>query len=177
LQTRPNAPELTKGVCWFGPDISYTTCFVPFLSKVEQLPTSYQIGDPQKFSREAAWWAFDFVANWTRLNFQRMCQVDILPLQRSLEVAQVKLLEEWDRKAQDGCSKQELTELCKANANTLVNTWWQLADNLIAKYSDGYINPKPSQPQNEGAIGIGYPSDWLGETNYQNGPITYDMDM
>jgi dipeptidase len=177
LQTRPNAPELTKGVCWFGPDVSYTTCFVPFLCKVEQLAITYQIGDPQQFSRDAAWWAFDFVANWARLNFQRMCQVDIQPLQISLEAAQVKLLDEWDRKAHEGCSCQELTELCKTNANTVIKEWWQLADSLIAKYSDGYVNPKPSRPQNTGAIGIGYSSDWLGQTNYQNGPITYDMDM
>jgi dipeptidase len=56
LETRPNAPELTKGVCWFGPDISYTSCFAPFPAKVEQLPWAYQIGDPQKFSRDSAWW-------------------------------------------------------------------------------------------------------------------------
>jgi dipeptidase len=177
LQTRPHAPELTKGVCWFGPDISYTSCFVPFLSKALQLPATYQIGDPQKFSRDAAWWAFDFVANWARLNFQRIYKVDIQPLQKNLEQAQGELLEEWDRKAQSGCSQEELTELCTRNADAIVKAWWQLADVLISKYSDGYINPKPNRPQNTAAIGIGYSSDWLGVTNYQNGPISYNMDM
>jgi dipeptidase len=177
LQTRPDAPELTKGVCWFGPDISYTSCFVPFLAKSLQLPATYQVGDPQKFSRDAAWWAFDFVANWARLNFQRIYKVDIQPLQQSLEQAQAERIEEWDRNAQSGCSPEELTELCTRNADAVVKAWWQLADILVAKYSDGYINPKPNRPQNTAAIGIGYSSDWLGLTNYQSGPISYDMDM
>lgn len=177
LQTRPQAPELTKGLCWFGPDVSYTTCFVPFLAKAQQLPKCYQIGDPQKFSRDAAWWAFDFVGNWARLNFQRMCSVDIQPLQKNLEDAHVKFVEELDRKCREGCSIGELTELCNENADAVIKTWWALADRLIAKYSDGYINPKPSRPQNKTAIGIGYPSDWLGLTNYQDGPVSYDMEM
>ncbi|ADB39584.1 dipeptidase [Spirosoma linguale] len=177
LQTQPNAHDLTKGVCWFGPDISYTTCFVPFPAKVERLPLSYQIGDPQKFSRAAAWWSFDFVANWARLNFQRIYRVDIQPLQMSLEVSQANILDEWERKAHDGCSRHELTALCEANASEVINAWWELADMLVAKYSDGYINQKPSRPQNEGAVSIGYSSDWLKLTNYQTGPISYDMDI
>ncbi len=177
LETRPSAPELTKGVCWFGPDVSYTTCFVPFPTKVEQLPRNYQIGDPQKFSRDAAWWAFDFVANWARLNFQRMCRVDIQPLQQQLEGAQAKALDEWDEKARHGCSSKELTALCDENAKATVGTWWKLADTLIAKYSDGYVNPRPSRPQNLAAVGVGYPSDWLGLTDYRQGPVSYDMEM
>jgi len=174
LQTRPDAPELTKGVCWFGPDVSYTTCFSPFLSKINQIAKSYQTGDPQKFTREAAWWAFDFVNNWSRLNFQRMCQIDIIPLQVKLEEMQFKLLQEWD---QANYSIEQLTKVCEDNANEIVKEWWQLADLLIAKYSDGYINPKPSRPQNKSAVGIGYSSDWLKITEYKNGPIKYDMDL
>lgn len=176
-QTRPGAPELTKGICWFAPDISYTSCFAPFPAKVEQLPLSYQIGDPQKFSRDAAWWAFDFVANWARLNFQRMYQVDIQPLQKQLEDAEAERLQEWDKKATKGCSPKDLTALCDKNAGTVLKAWWDLADRLIAKYSDGYINPKPKRPQNPTPNNAGYPSDWLGLTDYQEGPVTYDMQM
>ena len=177
LQTRPNAPELTQGLCWYGPDVSYTSCFVPFPSKVLQLPKAFQIGDPQKFSRDSAWWCFDFVANWARLNFQRICQVDIKPLQKVLEEAQTELISSWDDAARNGGTVVEITALCETNANEILNTWWDLADRLIAKYSDGYINPKPSHPQNTAAIGIGYTSDWLANTNYKQGPVKYDMDL
>lgn len=176
-QTRPNAPELTKGLCWYAPDVSYTSCFAPFPSKVLQLANCYQTGDPQEFSRDAAWWAFDFVANWARLNFQRMCTVDIQPLQKKLEDAHEKRVEEWDRKAGKNGTAKELTKWCETNANTVVKEWWALADKLIAKYSDGYINPRPSRPQNGTATGIGYPSEWLGITGYPNGPVSYDMEM
>jgi dipeptidase len=177
LQTRPHTPELTKGICWFAPDVSYTSCFVPFPVKAIQLPMSYQIGDPQQFSRDAAWWAFDFVNNWSRLNFQRMCKTDIQPLQNSLEKAQTILLEKWDHKCLGGITPEELTQLSNDNANEVVKTWWALADRLIAKYSNGFINPKPNRPQNSAAIGIGYSSEWLQLTNYKNGPVTYDMDL
>lgn len=174
-QTRPHAPELTKGVVWYGPDISYTTCFSPFPAKVRQLPPAYQIGDPQKFSRDAAWWAFDFVANWAQLNFQRMCHVDILPLQAALEAMQAKTVRDWDEKVAGGASAEELTEFCAQNANTILERWWELADRLIAKYSDGYVNARPAPPQNPPPTPIGYSSEWLAVTNYRSGPTSYDM--
>lgn len=176
-QTRPDAPELTKGVLWYGPDVAYTTCFSPFPSKVQQLPHAYQIGDPQKFSRDAAWWAFDFVANWARLNFQRMCRVDIQPLQVQLEESQSRLLRAWDDKFKAGGSAEDLTVLCEENANLVLKSWWELADRLIAKYSDGYINPLPLAPQNTAPVAIGYPSEWLGVTNYRDGPVSYNMKL
>lgn len=176
-QTRPDAPVLTKGICWFAPDVSYTSCFAPFPAKVEQLPPAYQIGDPQLFSRDAAWWAFDFVANWTRLNFQRMCQVDIQPLQKQLEDGAARILQDWDLAAKNGGTREALTSRCNENADAVLKAWWSLADMLIAKYSDGYINPTPSRPQNASPANAGYPSDWLGLTDYRKGPITYDMQM
>ena len=87
-------------------------------------------------------------------------------------------MQQWDQKAQDGCSQEDITAMCDQNANAVLETWWALADRLIAKYSDGYVNPKPSRPEeNKAPVGVGYPSEWLGLTNYPNGPITYDMQM
>ncbi|WP_237160220.1 dipeptidase [Prodigiosinella confusarubida] len=174
-QTRPTAPELTKGIVWFGPDVASTTCFSPFPSRVTNLPLSYQVGDPQKFDRIAAWWAFDFVANWARLNYQRMYNVDIRPLQQILETIAVQRLCEWDDIMARENDAALLTSLCGKNAHDILTRWWELADMLIAKYSDGYINPPPAPPQNPPAIPIGYSADWLSITNYRNGPVTYDM--
>jgi len=174
-QTRPDAPELTRGMLWYGPDVAYTSCFVPFPSKATQLPHNYQIGDPQRFSRDAAWWAFDFVANWARLNYQRMCQVDILPLQREIEAGQAKVVEEWDRQCAEGCTAITLTRMCEQNAVQVVEAWWALADRLIARYSDGYINLPGTQGQPPAPVPVGYPSQWLGLTDYRDGPLSYDM--
>lgn len=176
-QTRAKAPELTKGICWYAPDIAFTSCFIPFPAKVNQLPLAFQTGDPQKFSRKAAWWAFDFVANWARLNFQRMVQVDLQPRQRKLEDQGREHLREWDQLALSGCARSKLSELSETHANAVLKDWWELADLLVAKYSDGYINPRPSRPQNPLPVGVGYPSEWLGQTSYVTGPISYAMRM
>lgn len=176
-QTRPQAPELTKGILWYGPDVSYTTCFSPFPAKVMDLPRAYQTGDPQKYSRDAAWWAFDFVANWAKLNFQRMCTVDIQPLQQSLEARQLELLAKWDECFAGSQDRKEITVACEENAHEILKCWWELADTLIAKYSDGYINSAVSCPENPPPTPVGYPSRWLGLTDYSDGPVSYDMKM
>jgi dipeptidase len=174
-QTRPDKPDATKGLVWFGPDVSYTTCFTPFFVKVKDLPEPYQIGDPQQFSRDAAWWAFDFVANWSRLNFQRMTGVDIQPLQKELEEKQIELVAQYDEKLKNkGLDEatEQITEFCNENVEKLLERWWALSDRLIAKYSDGYINP-PGQDND--VKEIGYSSLWLSYTDYKDGPTSYRM--
>lgn len=174
-QIRPKAPEATKGLLWFGPDVSYTSCFTPFPSKVTNLPLAYQSGSPQKLDKEVAWWAFDLVANWSRLNFQRMTKVDILPLQEELELLQLQRIQEWDdtvKNQSEAEAIQQVTQFCDENAKYVLEKWWELADTLIAKYSDGYINlPGPDQQPKE----VGYSATWLSYTNYRNGPTSYDM--
>lgn len=169
-----SAPNQTRGICWYGADVAYTTCFVPFPTRILDLPVAYQTGDPQVFSRTSAWWAFDFVANWARLNYRRMCTADILPLQRQLEVKGRAVLDEWDERF-GGADAEGLTAACAAHAGDVANAWWAMADRLIAKYSDGYVNPPDARPQNAAATAIGYSSTWLGLTDYRDGPTTYDM--
>ncbi len=176
LQLRPDAvPEPARGVMWFAPDVSYTSAFAPFYAKVADLPWSYQSGDPRKLDRSAAWWAFDFVNNWSRLNFQRMTQVDILPLQRQLEGEGQRHVAETDAavRGNPGRAVEIMTEGTMGFAKKVVEAWWLLADRLIAKYSDGYINPRARD--RTPAVAIGYPATWLARTSYADGPLTYTM--
>lgn len=171
----PEIPEVTRGLCWFGPDVAYTTCFVPFAAKALDLPKSYQIGDPQKFDRSSSWWAFDFVANWARLNYQHMTRVDILPIQQQIEEAEFpKMIQEWDelcRNKNDQEAREILTKLGEDNADLVIKQWHDLGDMLVTKYADGYCNlANQDEPQN-----IGYSSEWLSLTNYKNGPTSYTM--
>ncbi len=171
----PEIPEATRGICWFGPDVAYTTCFVPLAAKVLELPKSYQSGDPQKFDQSSAWWAFDFVANWARLNYQRMTKTDIMPLQQKIENEECQvMIHQWDeccRGKSDPESRELITKLVEENAKKVLKQWQNLGHVLIAKYSDGYCNlPEDKEPQN-----IGYNSSWLALTNYKDGPTTYKM--
>ena len=180
-EVQPDAKELTKGIMWFGPDVSYTTVFTPFFSKSEQIAKSFQTGGPQCFESDVAWWVFNFVNGWTRLNFQLITNSDIVPLQKILENNSVNLIVDL-RKNTFTMTEQEaknyITKTCIENANKILDGWWNMAKNIVAKYSDGYINLPGndySTPDVDPTRTIGYPSWWLNKTNYKQGPTTYKM--
>ena len=187
-QTRPKAPKYTKGLVWFGPDVSYTTCFTPFFSKAESLHAAYQAGSPQKYDPNSAWWRFNLLANWSRLNFRRMTQADIKPAQLKLEQTAweaIQLLDAQVAGQSPETARKSITEFSTDNAAHVLAYWQDLTYSLFAKYSDGYIN-LPDLPKNEEYATppltdgekvrmTGYPSGWLNKTTYKNGPTSYDM--
>ena len=175
VQVRPYVPEPASCLMWFAPDISYTSVFAPFYVKCTDFPWSYQSGDPRQLDRTSAWWAFDFVANWARLNFQRMTCADIVPLQAEKEREAFVAVAAVDAELRDDPERalQTVTEFGITNAATLLEAWWSLADRLVAKYSDGYISP-PAQTR-ASPTPIGYPATWLAATDYSNGPVSYAM--
>ena len=71
-----------------------------------------------------------------------------------------------------------ITESCMANGNNDIERWWGLATEIVAKYSDGYINlpdRKYATPEINPTRNVGYPSLWLFKTNYKEGPTSYRM--
>ena len=88
LQARAWLPDAIGGTAWIGLDDAYTSCYIPFYAGVNDLPASFQTGNPQKFSRETAWWAFNFLANWAELRFDAI-SADIIAKQVELETAQI----------------------------------------------------------------------------------------
>ena len=175
LSARPHVAEPARGLMWFAPDISYTSVFTPFYTRCAELPWSYQSGDPRCLDRTSAWWAFDFVANWARLNFQRMTQADILPLQAQNEAEARAAVAAVDAQVRDDPERAVaiMTEFGMERAADLLDAWWSLADRLVAKYSDGYINPPPLV--RAAPSPVGYPATWLAATDYVNGPVSYAM--
>jgi len=171
-QGRSWLPDAIGGICWFGPDKPYLTCFTPFYTGMNDLPLSYQSGNTEKFSTDAAWWAFNFVANWASVKFSYMKE-DILKLQNEIEEKEFILVQETDKKAQEAYSaspelaKSILTETCISNADNVVKQWWELGWYLVQKYDDGYVNDP------EIAEEVGYPEWWRKEVGYQNGPVSY----
>ena len=63
-QSRAGLPDPIGGVFWFGVDDTYTTVYVPFYCGVTRVPKSWAAGtaDFGSFSRESAFWVFNFVA-------------------------------------------------------------------------------------------------------------------
>jgi len=171
-QIRPDLPDPIGGIAWVGLDYPTTNCFVPFYCGIYGLPNSYEYCNPNKFNRDTAWWAYNFVANFAGLKFSYMIK-DIRKEQGEIENQEINQIASIDQKALSLYrsnpikARQYLTKYCINNADQVLKKWWKLADNLIQKYTDGYINhPKIAQE-------VGYPKWWREKVGYLEGPTTY----
>jgi dipeptidase len=173
-QARSYLPDPIGGICWFGPDNPYTTCFVPFFVGVSNLPKSYQIGNSLTFDRNSAWWAFNFVSNLSLIKFSYMKQ-DILLQQESMERKEILDTPNVDAKALELYKKdpkqciQYLTEYCMKQSEDVLGKWWNLSERLLIKFNEGFINTSP----HDFAKKVGYPTKWLKQVGYEKGPISY----
>ena len=174
LERHPDAPAGTEGIMWFAPDVSYTSVFAPFFAACSDLPVAYQSGNTREYDDNAAWWIFDLLGNWARLNWVRMTEVDIKPLQRQLERRSADVVAKAVKKVEGGADPvKTITDSANANAAFILGEWQALTRKLFARYSDGYVNPAPDEQRDP--ANIGYPASWLRRTNYADGPISYEM--
>ena len=160
-QSRSYVPDEIGGVYWYGMDNPYTNFFVPLYSSITELPVSYTRGTLKQFSRESAWWAFNFVANYANLRWSYMIK-DIQKVQGEIEDLEFELQPYIEQTASSllknnpALLKKVLTQYCVNNAEMNIKKWWELGDHLITKYNDGYIQDDEGRPQE-----IGYPEKWL----------------
>jgi len=171
-QGRSWLPDPIGGITWFGPDKPAETCFVPFYAGVSDLPASYQICNTSEFSREAAWWAFNFVGNWAGIRYNLM-HLDIADQQEEIEIAEISGISRADSVALSMIRNSDeiteyLTQFCTSNADSVVSEWWNFAGRMIVKYDDGFLN-SPAHMAHE----LGYPEWWLDQSGWEQGPISY----
>ncbi len=163
-QSREYMPDEIGGVYWFGLDNPYTNFFAPFYISITELPKSYTVGKLQRFSRDSAWWAFNFVANYANLRWSYMIK-DIQKVQKEIEDTEFSLQPYIEKTAfelykagKKDLMKKYLTNYCVQNAELGIRKWWDLADMLVTKYNDGYIQDEKGRPH-----AVGYPESWLKE--------------
>ena len=167
-QSRRNIPDEVGGVFWYAMDNPYTCVFVPFYTSITQLPPSYTRGSLKQFSRDSAWWAFNFVANYANLRFSYMIQ-DIRKVQTRIEDLQFALQPAIEQTAMNLMKSNPdqvapfLTRWCVSNGEMVVRDWWDLADRLVTRYNDGYIQNEKGRPRE-----VGYPESWLREEAKRN---------
>ena len=165
LQCRDDLPDWIGGRAWFAEDDPKTSCFIPFYCGITRLPECFQVGGRDRFERDSAFWAFNFVANWAELKYEYMAE-DIRGKYTELEKAFFEELDDLEKTAFDvfrhkpEAAREMLTDYCFERSQQTVDAWWDLGEMLIAKYSDGYINlPKTGQR-------VGYPRAWLDSVGY-----------
>ena len=112
------------------------------------------------------------MANWAGMKFSYMKE-DILAKQKEIEGKEFAMQEAIDTAAlrlhgkDPALAREYLTNYSIDNANRVLSQWWDLADMLIVKYDDGYVNI----PKTAGEVG--YPESWLKEVGYDKGPVSY----
>ena len=118
--------------------------------------------------------AFNCVANWADLKYGYMTN-DIRTKQTEIEEKELAMQPAIDTAAlrlhakDPDLARQYLTEYCEDNARRVLKEWWALADALVVKYDDGYIN----NPHDMAGL-VGYPKWWRNQVGYSNGPTSYE---
>mmetsp|Transcript_18857 Transcript_18857/g.41296 ORF Transcript_18857/g.41296 Transcript_18857/m.41296 type:complete len:647 (-) Transcript_18857:266-2206(-) len=159
-------PDPKGPVAYICTDQPATGVYAPFLaktltegSKMESLKDTMQLyssyyanGIRDDFSRDSAWWAFDFVSNWMTINFKNMSRTYVYPA-----------VKEWQEKALDAAAMGD-TAAAKELQDDLVEFWWGLADKLVVRYNDNYLNfPEWAKPE---PYTIGYDQEMLKQIGY-----------
>lgn len=159
---------------WLGLDKPADTLFLPFHVGVTGLPRSVEVCDTTKFSRESAWWTFNFLANYAGLKYSYMHR-EIESLQEQLETGFLNTLDAVERIAlylhstDPSSARAYLTEFAEKNTAGALEKWKELTEHLIVKYNDGLLTEggKIGQP-------LGYPKEWLRTTSWPEGPTSYE---
>ena len=154
-------PDKIGGVCWYGVDDTYTTCYIPLYCGIDAIPESFTVGRLGAFSWESAWWVFNFVANFASLKYSFMIS-DILTVRDDIEGTFLALQPAVERTAADltesdpALMVRYLTDYSVSHGELVVRRWRELGEHLLTKYNDGFVKDQSGRPQERG-----YPESWL----------------
>jgi dipeptidase len=177
-ESRRELPYPVGGLCWFGFAQPSETCYTPLYAGTNTLPYSFENGNRSRFNRESAWWSFNFVTNWARIQYsyifpeikEEQQKHENLFLSRQA-VIEEEALEILNREGEDAC-REYLTSYTVDTAEDLVSSWWNLSDSLVVSYTNGGI----FDPVSKSTTYPGYPDWWYQDAGYQYGPRIYDVE-
>jgi len=145
---------------WFGPDTAATSVYVPLDARSSALDPSYFTGTYLNFTRESAFWAFDFVNNWMQLNYKNMKEVDVGPRQ---DMWQDTIDKEYVEKNVAAMDAEALKNWQLDVQKRVVTDWWSFADELVMKWND--------MAHTHGTVTMGtygYPKEWSKMVGFTN---------
>ncbi|MCK4966483.1 C69 family dipeptidase, partial [bacterium] len=145
-QCRDWLPDPIGGVMWVGlAGGGDTMVYVPFYAGIIALPEAYTTGVRTRFSWDSAFWVYYLVGNWAHLDYEHMIK-EIKEVQNKIETNELNEQqavdeEAWELYREDpDLAREFLTDYCIDNANTVLDTWRELAYHLIVRYSPGSWN-------------------------------------
>nr|NQU91211.1 C69 family dipeptidase [Bacteroidota bacterium] len=161
-QMRDWLPDEVGGICWFGVDDTYFTCYIPVYVGVTSIPEPFTIGDINKYDPASMWWAFNFVSNFANLKYSYMIK-DVQKVQSRLED---QMISEQDSitKLTISLAEEErsgmLTSYSQRCGAMVHQEWQELGNLLVTRYNDGYVKDEENHIRE-----AGYPSEWMEEMN------------
>jgi dipeptidase len=162
-QSRGWLPDEVGGVLWYGVDDTWFTCYAPLYCSILEAPPSYATGTLTRFSWESAWWIFNLVSNYVQLRYRDM-EPEVRAVQADLEGEFLALQPSIEKTALEivgrdpALGRRYLTGQSIAQAERVVARWRELAELLITKYNDGYVQDEKGEAKESG-----YPEVWLRE--------------
>jgi dipeptidase len=128
------------------------------------VPTAFEVGRRDRFDRNSAWWASNFIGNWSNLNWRGM-MIDIRAKQKEIEdklFADQAVIEKIALdlyKTDPDRARSFINDYSNRVAQENFMKWWELADKLVTDYQDGGARTTPEKRT--------IPSEWL----QKQGPI------
>ncbi|CAK4656807.1 hypothetical protein LEN26_006660 [Aphanomyces euteiches] len=170
LQVRGFMPDDVGGVAWYSLGAPHGSVYAPFSCSQNNIPASYLASRKHHFNTKAAWWAFEFVNNWSMLRYD-LIHADVKDILDTLQDEALDLEAETTRNAIVMPDQQMRIQYIENRNNEfaqrMVDRWWDLAFQLIVKFSDGYI----IRGDRSGDMSApGYPAWWLQTTNFASWP-------
>jgi dipeptidase len=173
-ECRPMKPDWLGGILWFGVDDAASTTYVPMYCGMTRVPESYAVGngDLLTYSETSAFWAFNFVSNFTYLRYNAMIK-DVQKVQTELESKFIKEVAAIDAAAEvlnetdPDLAREFITNYSVNMGNYTVQRYKELGQFLLVKYIDGnikkeengqFLRTKEGYPMNPDQPG--YPEQW-----------------
>lgn len=145
-ECRNMKPDWLGGILWFGIDDASATTYVPMYCGMTKVPDSYAVGngDLLTYSETAAFWAFNFVSNFSYLRYNVMME-DVRKVQTELEEKFITEVPAIDAAAtvlyetNPDLAREFITNYSVNMGDYTVQRYIELGQFLLVKYIDGNI--------------------------------------
>lgn len=136
-------PELMRGILWFGVDDANTCVYVPMYNSITDIPYEFAKGngDLLTFSRDAAFWVNNYVANQAYHQYNKMID-DIRRVQKAEEDTlerEVLMFADEVGSLDPDAARSLLNDHSSIASRRYLKRYQDLGDYLLVKYIDGNI--------------------------------------
>lgn len=157
-------PAAAQSIAWLATDTPSSSVFVPFFASSTDCAEAYTKGRNGNFTRDSAWWAFTFVANWMNINYRDMSEMYVAPQVREEQQRILAVVGSLESHGSSWPDTDSLNAIQTQLQDDLVQRWWELGDRLVAAFNDGsHVFANGTQKT------YGYPAWWLQMIGFDNG--------